>query len=146
MRAIALDTAVLVVCCWAGLRLFRSAWTCTVRPPRISMVAPVSPALVIAVCTVAVVTPGAVTSHEDPPLKSMPQLNPRVAIDAMPATMMTVDSRYHHRRRPMKLNLVSPRYSRMRTLGGVSEYWLVASSTVVIVRLHCPRQGPGPRR
>ncbi len=73
------------------------------------MVAPDTPALSTAVCTSLKVAPWAGTSHEVPPLKSMPQLKPRTPNDTRPSTMMSPDAANHHRRRPTKSNFVSPR-------------------------------------
>src|ERR1700726_234486 len=100
IRARAFDTAALVAACWAGGSLVRSACTWAVRLPRTCTVAPGRPALEMALSTSDTVAPWEATSHEVPPLKSMPQLNPRVPIDTRPATMMIPDTAYHHLRRP----------------------------------------------
>ena len=91
------------------------AWTSTVRPPRISTVAPFSPADWTAAWAWLAVTDGARTSQEVPPWNSMPRLRPRVPSEMTPARMTIVDAIYHHLRRPMNGYFVSPRYSRCQT-------------------------------
>ena len=51
---------------------------------------------------------GARTSHELPPLKSMPRLKPRMPSDARPSTMMTSEIVNHVRLRPTKSTVVRP--------------------------------------
>ena len=49
------------------------------------------------------------TSHDWPPLKSMPRLSPRVPSEMTPSRMTKAEAANHHRRLPMKSNDVSPR-------------------------------------
>ncbi len=112
MWARAPDTFALSVACWAEGNLVRSAWTWTVAEepwPRISTVAPGTPAPATALCTWLNVAPWAGISHDVPPLKSIPQLKPLTPNDTRPATMTRPESAYHQRRRPTKSNDVSPR-------------------------------------
>ena len=71
--------------------------------------APGTPALVDGVLHLAERRTMGGISHDVPPLKSIPQLKPLTPNDTRPATMMRLDSAYHHRRRPTKSKDVSPR-------------------------------------
>ena len=72
----------------------------------VGWVTPADSAAVVAWATVRV---GEDTSHDWPPLKSMPSLRPRVLRDTMPRRMMKAETPNHHLRLPMKSNEVSPR-------------------------------------
>ena len=69
----------------------------------------VTPAASTAEVALATVRVGEVTSHDWPPLKSMPRLSPRVLSEITPSRMMTAEAPNHQRRLPMKSNDVSPR-------------------------------------
>jgi hypothetical protein len=73
----------------------------------VGWVTPADSAAVVASATVRV---WEVTSHDWPPLKSMPRLRPRVLSEMTPSRMMRAEMANHHRRSvPMKSNEVSPR-------------------------------------
>ncbi len=72
----------------------------------VGWVTPADSAAVVAWATVSV---GEVTSHDWPPLKSMPWLRPRVDREMIPSRMMTAETPNHQRRFPMKSKEVSPR-------------------------------------
>ena len=76
-----------------------------------------TPADLAAVVAWATVRVWEETSHDRPPLKSIPSLRPRVDNDTIPIRMMTADTPNHHRRLPMKSNDVWPRYRRRKTFG-----------------------------
>ena len=69
----------------------------------------VTPAASAAVVAWATVRVGEATSHDWPPLKSMPSLRPRVPSEMTPSRMIKAETPNHHRRLPMKSKDVSPR-------------------------------------
>ena len=101
-------------CCWSAGTFSRSAvtWICfwplswLVSWTTVGEVTPAALAASVAWATVSVWDD---TSHERPPLKSMPSLSPWVNREMMPTRMMTAETPNHQRRLPMKSNDVSPR-------------------------------------
>ena len=79
-------------------------WACTRRVslPRIWILASARPSGRSASRVLDTDTWRAFTSHEVPPLKSMPWLRPRVKRETTPARMTTADSRNQRRLLPMK--------------------------------------------
>jgi hypothetical protein len=67
-----------------------------------------NPALPTAEVTAETDVCGARTSHELPPLKSMPRLKPRIARDPSPIKMMMIEMVNQVRLRPTKSIVVRP--------------------------------------
>ncbi len=86
----------------------RSAVTSYVSLPSFSTPGWLKPALVAALVTAVIDVLGAIISHELPPLKSMPRLNPRMPNEAMPSTMMIIEMVNQVRLRPTKSIVVRP--------------------------------------
>ena len=99
---------------WAAGFELRSTvtWIClvwlswSVSWTTVGWVTPADSAAVVASATVRVFEE---TSHDCPPLKSMPRLSPRVLREMIPIRMMAADTPNHTFRRPMKSKEVSPR-------------------------------------
>ena len=98
-----------VAACWALVCELRSASTEIVLPPSTWTTGSVSPALATAALACETVTPGACTSQDEPPLKSIPRLSPRTPSATIPAAMMRIEIVNHTFRRPTKSKVVWPR-------------------------------------